>query len=179
VITVKTNLPDFKRQMEAAGKAFIPIAFAATRAAASEIAKAVRGAARTLKKSGRSTGRLARSVVIKRARRNVPRGTAHYIVGIRQGKAAQRVQRRRKGQTVAVNLDAFYWRWLEGGWVPRGPGSALAGGRRTKALQARRARAAGARRFTYPFISPAFRTAQGGALSKFYSALETGVAKLK
>lgn len=176
MITVKTNLPDFRAQMQRLGKAFIPVARAATLAAARELAKE----AKRLAPHGtpRSTGRLQRAIVVKRAR-NVERGTAHYIVGVRQGAAAQNVQRRRKGKTVSVNLDAFYWRFLEGGWVPRGPGKALKGGRRTKALQARRARASGGKVVRYAFLAPAFQSAGGRALSTFYAKLDAGVQKLK
>lgn len=169
---IKTNLPDFRAQMQKLGKDFIPLAAASARAAAREIAKEVR------RHAPRDTGRLRGAVVIKRARR-VPRGSVQYIVGIRQGKSQQRIQRKRKGQKVSVNLDAFYWRFLESGWVPRRPKEALRGGRRTKSLQARRARSAGARQVRHPFIAPAFRSSQGRALSTFYSTLEQSTQKLK
>lgn len=172
MITFKTNLPDFKRQMEQAGKAFVPIAGSAARAAASEFAKAVRRFA------PRDSGKLRRAVVIKRARR-VPRGTVHYIVGIRQGKGQQRIQRKRKGQRVEVNLDAFYWRFLEGGWVPRRPKDAMRGGARTKSLQARRARSSGAKVVRHRFIEPAFQSTTGRALAAFYGSMESGIGKLK
>lgn len=171
MITYRDNLPDFKRQMEKAGKDFVPIVGAASRAAAREFAKEVR------KFAPRDTGKLSRAVVIKRARR-VPRGTIQYIVGIRQGKSQQRLQRKRKGKMLSVDLDAFYWRFLEGGWIPRGAKGALRGGRRTKALQARRGRASGARRVRYPFLQPAFTSASGRALSAFYSAMGEGVKRL-
>jgi hypothetical protein len=171
-IIYKDNLPDFKRQMLQAGRDFIPIARAASRAAAVEFAKAIR---RTAPKG--PTGTLKRAVVIKRMRR-VPPGIAGSIVGIRQGKSQQRLQRKRKGKAVTVNLDAFYWRFLEGGWHPRRPGSQLRGGRRTKALQARRAAASGKGKVSHPFIKPAFQGTHGQALSAFYSALNKGVDKL-
>lgn len=169
-ITFKHNLPDFKRQMEQAGKDFIPIARAANRAAAVEFAKAVRRFA------PKGTGRLRRAVVIKRMRR-IPAGMVGNIVGIRQGKSQQRIQRKRKGKRTSVNLDAFYWRFLEGGWVPRRPKDALRGGRRTKSLQARRALASGKGKVFHKFIQPAFQGAHGQALSAFYAALGRGVDK--
>lgn len=165
-LTYKDNLPDFKRQMKEAGKDFIPIARAATRAAAAEFAKAVRRFA------PRDTGRLRKAVVIKRMRR-IPAGEVGYIVGIRQGKSQQLIKR--KGGST--NLDAFYWRFLEAGWYPRRPKEALRGGRRTKGLQARRARAEGRRRVQKPFIAPAFRGTTGRALSTFYAAMNKGVEK--
>jgi hypothetical protein len=158
VITVRHNLPDFRRQMAQVGRDFIPIVTASERAAASEIAKAVRRLA------PRDTGRLRRAVVIKRARR-VPRGTIHYIVGIRQGKSQQRLIRRRKGQPTSVNLDAFYWRFLEKGWKPRRPKSGRPSTGMNRGLVRRQ------------FIAPAFQSSAGRALSAFYSKMETATAK--
>ena len=169
-IIYKDNLPDFKRQMQQAGKDFIPIARAASRAAAAEFAKAVRRTA------PRDSGRLRRAVVIKRMRR-IPAGEVGFIVGIRQGRSQQRIQRKRKGKKVSVNLDAFYWRFLEGGWYPRRPGSQMRGGRRTKALQASREAAKGRRKMFRRFLQPAFQGSTGQALSAFYSALNKGVAQ--
>lgn len=171
-VVVKTNLPEFRRQMEKLGKDFIPLARRASLSAARELAKEVR------QKAPKNTGRLRAAVVIKRARR-VPRGSVHYIVGIRQGASAQRVQRRRGGKKTSVNLDAFYWRFLEQGWVPRRPGTQLQGGSRTKSLQARRARAAGGGVVRYPFIAPAFQSASGKALSAFYAKLDQETKNLK
>lgn len=178
MINYRDNLPDFRRQMAQAGKDFVPIAAAADRAAAVEFAKAVRRSAPRGK-----TRTLSRAVVIKRARR-VPRGTVHYIVGIRQGKSQQGVLRtRRIGRLgrgkFAVNLDAFYWRFLEGGWVPRKPrDTSLRGGRNVQSLRARRARTSGATVVRHPFILPAFQSSTGRALSAFYSSMESGFKKL-
>ncbi len=169
-VTVKTNLPDFKRQMEAAGREFVKIARTATLAAARDIAKAVKAAA------PKHSGTLKAAVKVVRARQNVPRGSVQYIVGIRQGRGAQNVTRKRKGQKVAVNLDAFYWRFLEQGWIPRGRAGALKGGKRSKALQRKRS---ATRRVQHPFIGPAFQSVQSRALGAFYAKLEEGVAKIK
>lgn len=171
MITVKHNLPDFKAQMQELGRKFIPVARAASLAAARVFVKAVRRFA------PKDTGRLRRAVVIKRARR-VARGAVHYIVGIRQGASQQRIQRKRKGQKVEVNLDAFYWRFLEGGWIPRHSSNAMRGGRRTKALQRRRALASGAKVVRHPFIAPAFNSVSGKALGEFYGKLDEGTKKL-
>lgn len=175
MITVRTNLPEFKSQIDRSGKEFVEIVRSASRSAAREIAKEVRRFA------PRHTGRLRQAVVIKRARR-VPRGTVQYIVGIRQGFSNQHLQRIRKGQKTSVNLDAFYWRFLEGGWMPRGPGNKLLGGRfgnRRKALERSRLRAGGARFVRHPFIGPAFSSASGRALSAFYRAMDQGLKEIK
>lgn len=168
-VIVKTNLPDFKRQMQELGNGFVGIARSATSAAAAEFAKDVRKIARGMNRSGRGTGRLARAVIIKRARR-VPRGTVMYIVGIRQGKSAQRVKR---GNKVA-NLDAFYWRFLEQGWVPRGPGKRLSGAAHKK-RELRRSSAKS--RIQYQFLEPAFLSADGRALRTFYERMERGTSQ--
>ena len=91
--------------------------------------------------------------------------------------ACQNVRRRRKGKATSVDLDAYYWRFLEGGWAPRRPGTQLRGGRRTKSLQARRARASGGRVVRKPFIEPAFRAADARALSAFNAAFDAGAKK--
>lgn len=171
MIEIRTNLPDFRAQMQRLGREFIPVARAATLAGARVFLKEVKRGA------PKRTGRLQQAIVIKRAR-SVPRGAVQYIVGVRQGAAQQRVKRRRKGGTVEVNLDAFYWRFLEGGWVPRGHKNTLRGGRRTKSLQASRARAAGGRIVKYAFIAPAFKRGGGAALSAFYAKLDSDLQKL-
>jgi HK97 gp10 family phage protein len=124
--------------MQRLGADFIPVARAATLAGARVFQKeAKRGAPKR-------TGRLQQAIVVKRAR-SVPRGAVQYIVGVRSGRRGAKREAQAQGRTVSVNLDAFYWRFLEGGWVPRGPKNTLRGGRRTKALQARRARESGGR----------------------------------
>jgi hypothetical protein len=171
-VIYKDNLPDFKRQMAQLGKDMIPVIRAASRAAASVFAKAIRRFA------PKDSGRLRRAVVIKTMRK-VPPGQLGHIVGIRQGKSQQRLQRKRKGKATSVNLDAFYWRFLEGGWYPRRPKDALRGGRKTKSLQARRAGARGERKIFKKFIEPAFQGNTGQALSAFYAAVDKGVTKLQ
>lgn len=171
-VTVKTNLPQFRAEMDRIGRDFIPMARTAARAAAVEFAKAVRRFA------PKDSGRLRRAVIIKRARR-VPRGTVHYIVGIRQGVSQQRIKRMRKGAKVDVNLDAFYWRFLEGGWVPRGPGNRIKGGTRRRRLERDRLISQGARFVKKPFIGPAFTTSSERALRTFYDTLSERVSRIK
>lgn len=101
------------------------------------------------------TGALRRAIVVARSRQR-QRGLVAYYVGVRASKA----QRRR-------GADPFYWRFLEGGWIPRGPGRKLRGGERSRALQRRRAVEGGARRREYPFLAPAFRTGGAAALAAF------------
>ena len=118
-IQVITNLPDFKRQMAAFSKNFEKnIVRSATNAAAQVFKKVVIAAA------PRASGRLKRAIYIFR-RRNPKAGTVEMLVSFRRGKKEQRVAVKRKRGTVIINRDAFYGRFLEAGWHPRGPGSEL------------------------------------------------------
>ena len=91
------------------------------------------------------------------------------------GKSARKVKRR-GGKTV--DLDAYYGRFLERGWIPRGPGQQIRGGRRRAALERRRLLAAGAQRVKKPYIAPAFRIVKDQALKAFYAKAGAAVAKV-
>jgi HK97 gp10 family phage protein len=167
-VTVRTNLPDFKRQIDALGRKFGPkVARPASAAAAAVFRKAVRAQA------PRASGRLKRAVYIRREK-DSRAGREHYLVGIKSGPRARAIKRKRG----TVNLDAYYWRFLEGGWIPRGPGQRLSGGRNARALARRRALAGGARTVRHPFIAPAFRSAREEALRVFYAKAGAAVTKL-
>jgi HK97 gp10 family phage protein len=170
-LSIRTNLPDFSREMERLAKSVKPIASSSTRAGARQFAKYVRQTA------PKDTGRLRKAVIVYRGRR-VGEKEVLSIVGIRQGKAAQAVQRKSTGQrhspfkltTIKVlNLDAYYWKFLEAGFIPRGPGNSLQGGRRFKKLI--RERTAG-RKIQREFIAPAFKRGQSAALRGFYVELD-------
>jgi hypothetical protein len=175
-VTITTNLPDFRRQLKELKAQMTPIASFANRAGANEFRKAVRKFSRLGgAHPDRRTGRLSAAVVVKRARR-VPGGEVMHIVGIRQGKSQQRIKRRRKSGATEVNLDAYYWRFLEQGFYPRKPGTALRGGRRTKALQRDRAKARGEAKITRSFLLPAFHAASASVLRVHAAALEKAFA---
>lgn len=166
-LVVRTNLPDFSREIARMGTEFGPVvARAATRAAAQVIRR------EAVRRAPRRTGRLARAIYIKRSRDST-RGREHYFIGVRQGRRAQAI--RRRGKTI--NLDAYYWRFLEGGWIPRGRGQAFRGGRRARALARARALISGVRLVSYPFLGPAFEATRGQALTRFYEVAEQRVAK--
>lgn len=75
-------------------------------------------------------------------------------------------------------IDPFYWRFLERGWVPRGPGQRFKGGPRRRKLERDRAIAAGAQEITkYRFLKPAFEAAGTRALDAFNKAVADGIAK--
>ena len=121
------------------------------------------------------TGTLRAAIVVKRQARPARRGHAHHRRAPGQG--AQNVKRRRGGKTVSVNLDAYYWRWLESGFYPRRPGQALRGGKRTKALQRAAPRAA-SRRSSSP-SSPRPPAQRNAALRVFNQRLDQEFAKIK
>jgi hypothetical protein len=163
-----SNLPDFKRQMahlslELQGKA---VRRATAAAAGALRAEGVRAAAapKATPPARLRTGTLARAVYMTRNRRTSTKGAERYLVGIRQGRKAARIGR-----------DAFYARFLEGGWIPRGPGQRIAGGRRRKALE--RSRLA-SKRVQYPFFQSAMKAGSGRAVDVFVRRLEREVKRL-
>jgi len=163
-INVRTNLPDVRAQLKALGFDFERrVMRAATRAAASVIMKLAKQRAPVLKepRRGRVAGALRAALYVGRDRA-VPRGTERQYVSVRAGRA---------------KTAPFYWRFLEHGWIPRGPGAKLKGGEKSRALQRNRALAGGARKFQYPFIAPAFYAGQGGAIDAFNSRIAARIAK--
>lgn len=163
-----SNLPDFKRQMahvslELQGKA---VRRATAAAAGALRAEGVRGAAapKATPAARPRTGTLVRAVYMTRNRRTSTKGAERYLVGVRQGRKAARTGR-----------DAFYARWLEGGWIPRGPGQRIRGGARRKALE--RSRLAG-RRVAYPFFQDRMKAGSSRAVEAFIRRLDREVKRL-
>lgn len=172
-VVVRTNLPDFKRQLTALGVEFERKAVrSSTLAAASVLRAAVKRQIISGGKPQTRTGALMNAVYVKRSRRST-RGAERYFVGVR-GKT---VTRKRKGQTV-TQAGAFYWRFLEGGWIARGPGQKISGGERTRSLKRERLRASGAKFYRYPFIQPAFEEARGQATDVFFRRMAAQINKL-
>lgn len=167
-VTIKTNLPQLKAHLARIGKEFEAKAVRqATYAAAAIFRREVQARAPVLKQATkqRVPGTLRRAIYIKRSRDRTS-GREHYFVGVRQGAKAAK-----KGR------DAFYWRFLETGWTPRGPGQRLKGGVRSRALQLSRSRAAGGKVVRYPFIAPAYNSSKEQALQAFYTRADKAVAK--
>lgn len=167
-VIIRTNIPEFKRQLDALGQDMEKkIVRSAVNAAATAFRKAIVVTVPVLKKprGGRVAGTLKRAIYTYRVRRPEP-GTIAMKVSFRKGKAEQKNGR-----------DAFYGRFLEQGWIPRGPGKALKGGKRTKALQRERNLAAGAVKHSYPFIAPAFNRARIAALEAFTSKITDRIEK--
>lgn len=170
-VVLKTNLPDFKRQMKQLSldvqrKAVRSAMFAACGVLRAAV-KAKAAEPKSPKPRRPRTGTLARAVYMVRNRRGSTKGTEAFVVGVRSGRKAAKTGR-----------DAFYWRFLEAGWIPRGPGQALRGGDRSKRLQRQRAVAGGAKVVQYPFIQPAFVMARGRAIEVFEKRMDREIQKL-
>lgn len=165
-LNVKHNLPDFKAQLARFGVDFERRTVrSATLAAANVFKKLVIAEAPVLRKpSGkRISGALRKSIYVARSKRST-KGAERYVVSFRKGRKAAKSGR-----------DAFYGRFLELGWVPRGPGKRLLGGVRSRALQ--RTRSTSAKITQYKFISPAFQRGKSAALAVFTRRIETRIAK--
>lgn len=169
------NVPEFKRQLNAFALKFQrQIVGSAASAAAKVFKKAV------IAEAPQRTGTLKRAIYMFRSRKQVP-GEVRYTVSFRKGRKEQAVtvRRRRKGviSTEVINRDAFYGRFLEVGWIPRGPARKFGGGERTRRLKRERALAAGVKRIRRPFIAPAARKAESAALQAFNAKMQQGLDK--
>lgn len=168
MITLRTNLPQFSEQLREIGRQMErKVVRGATRAAARQFVATVRSGAPIMKspgRRGRTPGVLRRAVYVTRGKQS-GKGVEHFFVGVRQGAKAS-----------ASGRDAFYWRWIEAGHIARGPGGALKGGERTRALTRRRMLAGGVRFVeARPFLMPAFRAKGQQALAEFYRRIAAAV----
>ena len=166
-VTVKVNIPEFKRELQALGQRMERnIVRRGLRAAGAVFRDEARRRAPVLRepRKGRVTGALKRAIQSAGSRRST-RGKPEQIVYVK----ATRAQTKR-------GIDPFYWRFLEGGWVPRGPGQKFKGGKRRRALERQRAIDGGARVVSYPFLKPAFDAVGPRALEAFNRAVAEGIA---
>jgi HK97 gp10 family phage protein len=175
-MVIRDNLPDFKRQLERVSQ---ELQVRSVRRSASATARLMREAVKQaagLPKSPKSTrprtGTLVAAVYALRNRRTSTRGAERWLVGVRQGKKT--ITNRRTGKSRDLP-DAFYARFLEFGWIPRGRGNRIRGGGRRKALE--RARQSD-KKVSYPFFGSAFRGVQSRALDTFVRVMTREVQKL-
>jgi HK97 gp10 family phage protein len=165
ILIVRDNLPAVRAQMREFGLDFERrVVRSATNAAAQVIKRLAKQNAPVLKETrrGRVAGALRAAIYVGRDRR-VSRGTERQFVSVKA-----------KGSN---KLAPFYWRFLESGWIPRGPGKKFTGGERTRSLKRSRALAGGARRIAYPFIAPSFSSGQGAAINAFYARIAARIEK--
>ena len=164
---VTLDIPDFRRQLREVEKRFRRRAVSqGVRDAAKVFRAAARQAAPVLRTRNprRLPGALRTAITIARSR-NATRGSVAYSVIVRASRGRRGTAR-----------DPFYWRFLEGGWIPRGPGQRIAGG--TVRKRAERERLAAAR-VSYPFLGPAFQRMQGAAIAAFSRGVERRLAEVQ
>lgn len=173
-IKVTANIPDFKRQLAELDKKFRQrVVRSALRAAGTVLVKSAQKNAPKLDraistpKTFRMPGALAAAIYTARGRAG--RDRLRFYVSVHRGK---------KYATRGWG-DPFYWRFLEAGWIPRGPGKKLKGGTRRRALYRARLKKAGAKEISFPFFKPAFEKDGDRALSVFNQRMAKGIAALR
>ena len=167
-VNVTTNLPEFKAQLRAIGTDMERRAVRqASAAAASVFRSAVQRNAPVQAppaRKGHMVGTLRRAIYARKLK--AERGTVIYRIGVRQAGRAE-------AQPGCLLLGVG-----RQGHIARGPGGALKGGVRSKALQRRRLRAGGGKVVPpHPFFKPAFESAGSRALQVFNERLTRAIAK--
>jgi HK97 gp10 family phage protein len=174
-VEIKTNLPDFLRQLREFGddvtkkvvRAGISAAGQIFKRQVIQLAPVYQGPTR----KGREAGTLRRNIIVKRLR---PRdGEERQFVGVRTGRS-----RPRKGAPIKSALLPFYAPWVEKGHRIVARGQKIAGGRRTQALKRERFHASGGKR-TRPvrFIRGGFDQGKDQALQAFGERMNARIAK--
>lgn len=109
-------------------------------------------------------GLLKRSISIFSRRSS--RGTLAVMVVPKSGRRAVR------GKGSSYLRDAYYWAWVEGGHIARGPGQKIKGGERVRRLTRARLRSSGAVVPPHPYLAPAFQQGKTRAVDAFFKQLE-------
>lgn len=173
-LNVRTNLPDFKLQLARFSADFqrktVKSALSAAATVYKKLAVAKAPVLNALKysrkKNPRIPGLLRKAIYATRSRSKSGAGVEAFVVSFRKGVKAAKTGR-----------DAFYGRFLELGWIPRGPGQKLKGGDRSRALQRSRNTAGGAKKYRYAFLEPAFKQGGAAAIRAFTIRIEKRIAK--
>ena len=179
-VLVRTNLPDFRAQLDATGP---KLGRRVLRYATAGAAQVIRNRARQLapsrktgsgsifrsKQGDRIPGLLKRSIISPRNAKGSSRSLEAYFVTVRAGVAPT------KG---GVSRDAYYWRWVEGGHIKRQPGGPLRGGVARKKLARTRARAGGSWVAGRWYLQSAGQQSFSAALTEFYRRAEQKIALL-
>jgi len=176
-IVIRDNLPDFKRQLDRVSNELQTKSVRSSNSKAAQIiarsARAVAGGRRSPKADPQTrTGNLVAAIYTFRNGRTSTRGAERWLVGVRTGK---RFVINRKTKQKRALPDAYYAKFLEFGWIPRGPGNRIQGGRRSKALERARSKD---QRISYPFMQKAFNASSNSAISAFVREMTKQVAKL-
>lgn len=177
-VIVTSNLQDFRKALQRMSAQMRTRSVRrSTSAAAAVIQRQLKQAAagKHSPKADQSTrtGTLARAIYRFRLSRDSTRGAERFLVGVRVGK---KYARRRDG-TMVLKPDAYYARWLEFGWIPRGRGQRRTGRRRMSASQ-RAAELTSSRRIAYPFIAAAFVASRSAAVEEFERRMNVEIDRL-
>jgi hypothetical protein len=138
----------------------------ASLAAAAVFRKGAVALAPELKKpdARRKRGALKKGIYAGRSRSRSKPGAEVIVVGVRSGKPGK-------------NGDPFYWRWVEDGYIARGPGQRIKGGFRRRALERSRLKSAGKLVPGVKMFARSFSSNQDKALSAFNSRLAARIDK--
>lgn len=121
----------------------------------------------TRKKNPRVPGALKRAIYSARSRSLSKPGVEVVVVAARSG-----------GKGAKSSKTAFYWRFVEGGHIARGPGQKIKGGTRSRALERQRLKAGGARFIPgVGFLKRSFKDNQGAAIKAFNARIEARISK--
>ena len=183
VYEVRTNLPDFRRQMDElgpkVGRRVLRFAVAGAARVFRDVARArapmrqasARGGKVFASRYGnRMPGLLRRSIIVVRNRRESGRTTETYTSTVRTGDPPT------KG---GASRDAYYWRWVEAGHVKRQPGGRLTGGARTRSAARAALRRGGEFVEGRWYMRSAFAQAGNRALAEFYRRAEAKFRETK
>jgi HK97 gp10 family phage protein len=137
------------------------------RSATAAAAVLVRDEART--RAPVETGKLREALYVVRDRAQESDESAVYHVGVRAGKKAQRIGKKKK------NLDAFYWKFVEFGHFTRAPGAKRSDSKVKRTLR----RALHKVRFiaARPFLRPALEHSRDRVVAKIAQVLAARIRR--
>lgn len=168
-MTVTYNIIDFRRQIaEFSGKMQARVFRAGVRAAGRVFLKPAIANAPVLQNPEKSRrrlyGALKANIYLGRPKKQ-PRGGVRMVVSVRSGEARDRVR----------GINPWYWKFLEGGWIPTGP-KRVAGGKASRRLFRKRNQSR--KILDYRFIRPAWDANQGQAIRAFEDAAQKAIDRL-
>lgn len=172
-ITVRTNLPEFKRELQALGQ----------RIERQIVRRSIRAAGTVFAKEAKRIAPVLDRAILTPKKTRIP-GALRAAIRVASSRKSRKLTPvasvfvKATAKQVKRGADPFYWRFLEAGWIPRGPGQRFKGGPRRRALERERALASGATKITkYRFLQPAFQAKKNEALDAFIKAMNEGIAK--
>jgi hypothetical protein len=181
-VRVITSLPDFKRQLQSIAFDMQKRAVANAARAGTKVLKPIAiGKAPVLKPLNRKRAQ-GPAAFDRRRVRGALRSAIYAGVAYRRSKpglivstvGVYRKDKTRGKKTPKTTQGAFYYYFLEAGWVPRGPGRRLRGGERTKRLERRRS---SSRQIKKPFLKPALDVGAGRAVEAFNASMQRSIDK--